>query len=82
MLITLHRSGPRVLFVHAHTPLTGIPREALNWIGQIETSVDSELDVRTAILGLSAPAILYDVTVHGYCAFEVPESDTPAACAD
>ncbi len=89
MFITLHRNGPRALFVRAGTTLEQVPPEALAWLGAIETSVDSELDAKTPMLGLNPSAILYDLTVHGYCVVDAqeidgvtPQADGPPGIAD
>lgn len=71
MLITIHRRGHRAIFVCAGTPLTQVPREALQWLGTVESSADAELEETTPLLGLTPAAILYDITVHGYCALDV-----------
>jgi len=75
MFITLHRSGSRALFVRAGTSLSQIPPEALVWLGTIDISVDSELDATTPLLGLSPSAILYDLTIHGYCVVDAQAID-------
>ncbi|GJG96736.1 hypothetical protein [Cupriavidus pauculus] len=73
MFITIHRHGPRALFVRAGTLITEVPLYALHWLGTIESSADAELKVDTPMLGLSPPAILYDITVHGFCVVDVPD---------
>ncbi len=73
MFITIHRHGQRALFVRAGTPITEVPLYALHWLGTIESSADAELKADTPMLGLSPPAILYDITVHGFCVVDVPD---------
>ncbi len=74
MFIAIHRNKSRALLVPADTPLTNIPQEARHWLGGIETSENAELDAKTPLLGLSAAAILNDITVHGYCALDIPQA--------
>lgn len=82
MLITIHRRGHRALFVRAGASLAQVPLEALQWLGTAESSADEELEESTPLLGLSPAAILYDITVHGYCALDLPHKSALAPPAD
>ncbi len=73
MFITIHRHGPRALFVRAGAPITRVPLDILHWLGTIESSADAELTADTPMLGLTPSAILYDITVHGFCVVDVPK---------
>nr|WP_315594965.1 hypothetical protein [uncultured Cupriavidus sp.] len=53
-------------------PLTQVPLEALQWLGTAESSADADLEGSAPLLGLTPAAILYDITVHGYGALDVP----------
>lgn len=77
MLITLHRSGHRALFVRVGTDLATLPSHVIEWLGPIETSADSRLDVDTPMLGLMPSAVMNDIEAHGYCALDAP-SGAPA----
>lgn len=72
MFVTLHRNGLRAIFVRTGTPLDQIPPEALRWLGRIERSDDAELNDNTPMLGLSPSAIIFEISVNGYCVLMPP----------
>ncbi len=74
MFITILRNGSRALLVSADTPLTNIPQDVRHWLGGVEASADAELDAKTPMLGLSAAAILNDITVSWILRAGCPQS--------
>lgn len=74
MFITLHRSGPRALFVRAGTPLAEIPLHIVHWLGPIDSSSDAELDTDTPMLGVKPMAILKHIRIHGFCTLDAPNA--------
>ena len=69
----LHLSGSRVLVVPQGNDLDAIPKHVLRWLGPIEGQEPVRLSENSSLPGVSAPAILYDLCVHGYCVIDAQD---------
>ncbi|QWE95407.1 hypothetical protein [Cupriavidus sp. EM10] len=46
----------------------------LAWLGDIQSSERTEFSETTSMIGISAPAVMYDLLIHGYFLVEEPSA--------
>lgn len=72
--VTLYRGARRALLVRVGVELENLPPHVLAWLGDIQSSERTEFSETTSMIGISAPAVMYDLLIHGYFLVEEPSA--------
>lgn len=75
--VTLYRGASRALLVRSGLELEHVPTHVRNWLGDIESVETTEFSETTSMIGMSAPAVMYDLLVHGFHLMETPAPNPP-----
>lgn len=70
--VTLYRGDCRALLVRSGMMLENLPPHVLRWLGEIRSSQQTEFSETTSMIGISAPAVMYDLLIHGFYLVEEP----------
>ncbi|SDO98639.1 hypothetical protein SAMN04488595_103383 [Ralstonia sp. 25mfcol4.1] len=68
--VTLYRGARRALLVRAGLELENLPAHVLKWLGEIQSTEKTEFSETTLMVGISAPAVMYDLLIHGFYLME------------
>ncbi|PLP99136.1 hypothetical protein [Cupriavidus pauculus] len=72
--VTLYRGSRRALLVRTGLALESLPPHVLTWLGGIESSETSRFSETTSMIGISAPAVMYDLLIHGFFLIDEPSA--------
>lgn len=75
--VTLYRGARRALLVRSGLELENLPTHVLKWLGEIQSTEKAEFSETTSLIGISAPAVMYDLLIHGFYLME-PAAIDPA----